>query len=72
MACLSSIRVTFGKPGTCVCPGRNSNSPSEDPLLTGLWGAAIVRGTQSPVNGVNLINSQMKHWTACVFLLILP
>jgi len=44
--------------------GRNSNSPSEDPLLTGLYGEQLVLGTQSPLNGVNLINSQMKHWTA--------
>jgi hypothetical protein len=44
--------------------GRNSNSPSEDPLHTGLWGHYLVLGTQSTVEGVNLINSQMKHWTA--------
>ena len=43
--------------------GRNSNSPSEDPLLTGLYGQALVTGTQTPADGVNLINSQMKHWT---------
>jgi beta-glucosidase-like glycosyl hydrolase len=44
--------------------GRNSNSPSEDPLLTGLYGQALVTGTQTPADNVNLINSQMKHWTA--------
>ena len=46
--------------------GRNSNSPAEDPLLTGLFGKFLVTGTQSPAKGVNLINSQMKHWTAYV------
>ena len=44
--------------------GRNSNSPSEDPLVTGEYGEQLVMGTQSPLEGVNLINSQMKHWTA--------
>ena len=44
--------------------GRNSNSPSEDPLLTGLYGKYLVTGTQTQKDGVNLINSQMKHWTA--------
>lgn len=43
--------------------GRNSNSPSEDPLLTGMYGKYIVTGTQTNKDGVNLINSQMKHWT---------
>ena len=43
--------------------GRNSNSPSEDPLLTGEYGEQLVLGTQSPMQGVNLISSQMKHWT---------
>eukprot|EP01044_Picomonas_judraskeda_P022385 COSAG03_NODE_5554_length_1221_cov_1.006239_3_plen_115_part_01 len=44
--------------------GRNSNSPSEDPLLTGMYGKYLVMGTQTNKDGVNLINSQMKHWTA--------
>jgi len=44
--------------------GRNSNSPSEDPVLTGVYGEQLVMGTQSPLLGVNLVNSQMKHWTA--------
>lgn len=45
--------------------GRNSNSPSEDPVLTGEYGAALVTGTQAPLGGVNQINSQMKHWAGC-------
>ena len=28
-----------------------------------MYGQALVTGTQSPADGVNLINSQMKHWT---------
>ena len=45
--------------------GRNSNSPSEDPFLTGTYGFELVTGTQSPdaVGGQNLMSSQMKHWT---------
>ena len=46
--------------------GRNSNSPSEDPLLTGTYGSELVRGTQLREpggSGVHLMNSQMKHWT---------
>ena len=42
--------------------GRNSNSPSRDPLLR-WYGPAIVTGTQTPSAGVNLVNSEMKHWT---------
>lgn len=44
--------------------GRNSNSPSEDPLLTGMYGKHFVMGTQKQADGINLINSQMKHWAA--------
>ena len=32
--------------------------------MTGEYGAQLVSGTQTPSRGVNLINSQMKHWTA--------
>ena len=44
--------------------GRNSNSPSEDPLLAGMYGKYLVTGTQKRTDGINLINSQMKHWAA--------
>ena len=50
--------------------GRNSNSPSEDPLVTAKYGVHLVQGTQtrdgdgpSGGGGARLINSQMKHWT---------
>ena len=44
--------------------GRNSNSPSEDALLTGSYGYELVAGLQTPsADGVRLVNAQMKHWT---------
>ena len=45
--------------------GRNSNSPSEDPWLTGMYGKSLVTGTQRrDASGVQLTASEMKHWTA--------
>lgn len=36
-------------------------------MVTGMYGEQLVLGSQSPVNGVNLINSQMKRAVAVPF-----
>lgn len=43
--------------------GRNSNSPSEDPFLTGSYGQEIIQGMQGQ-DKFRLVGAQMKHWTA--------
>ena len=42
--------------------GRNVENPTEDPMHAGKYGAAMVNGVQSMVDGVMLAGVEMKHY----------
>ncbi len=42
--------------------GRNVENPTEDPIHAGKYGAAMVNGVQSMVDGVMLAGVEMKHY----------
>jgi|EP01046_Picozoa_sp_COSAG06_P039330 beta-D-xylosidase 4 len=42
--------------------GRNVENPTEDPMHAGKYGAAMVNGVQSKVDGVMLAGVEMKHY----------
>eukprot|EP00039_Didymoeca_costata_P015425 m.262431 g.262431 ORF g.262431 m.262431 type:complete len:869 (+) comp16222_c1_seq24:245-2851(+) len=43
--------------------GRNSNSASECPIHSGIYGQQIISGMQGD-DSIHLISAEMKHWTA--------